>query len=274
MTYKIVTDSSSDLLEMEGLPFGVAPLRILTAEREYVDDARLDVEEMVRDLASYRGRSSTSCPNAEDWLHAFGDADRVFCITITSGLSGSYDAACTAKRIYEEEHPGRQVFVLDSLSAGPEMALVAESVRDQLLAGDGFEAVCRQVDMRRTGLFFVLSSLKNLANNGRVNPLVAAVAGKLGIRMVGTASEEGTLELLHKCRGESRALEAVERCMVERGYAGGRVKISHCLNESAALSLRDTILRRFPEAVVDVYPARGLCSFYAEQAGLLVGFEM
>ena len=56
---KIVTDSSSDILTVEGIDFESAPLKIVTTEKIYIDDATLDVEEMVNDLATYKGKSST-----------------------------------------------------------------------------------------------------------------------------------------------------------------------------------------------------------------------
>ena len=99
---KIVADSSSDVLEKAEIDFAGAALKIITAEKEFVDNASLDVAEMVSFLSQYKGRSRTSCPNAEDWLSAFGDADEVICVTITSGLSGSYNTARAAKQIYEE----------------------------------------------------------------------------------------------------------------------------------------------------------------------------
>ena len=276
MNIKIVADSAADIraLADEAVPFAVASLKIITAEREYVDDDTLNAAEMANDLATYKGRSSSSCPNHRDWIDAFGDAEQAVCVTITSGLSGSYNAACMAKDIYEEEHPGRRVLVIDSLSAGPEMALMIERIRERILTGDDLDTIEKTFDRHRTRLLFVLSSLKNLANNGRVSPLVAKVAGTLGIRMVGTASGEGKLDLLHKCRGEVRALETVLRSMIEAGFAGGRVKIAHCLNSPAAENLKRLIRESFANAAVDVYPTGGLCSFYAERGGLLVGFEV
>ena len=127
---KIVADSSANLMGLKTVPFDVAPLKIITAEREFVDNRELDLEEMINFFKSYKGRSQTSCPNPEDWLTAFGDAEDVFCVTITSGLSGSYNAACIAKDMYESEHPGRRVFVIDSLSAGPELTLIVEKLEE------------------------------------------------------------------------------------------------------------------------------------------------
>ena len=57
MSIKIVTDSSSDILTLNGVEFASAPLKIITADKEYVDDENLDVFEMVNDLHSYKGKS-------------------------------------------------------------------------------------------------------------------------------------------------------------------------------------------------------------------------
>ena len=272
---KIVTDSSADTLLLEGVDFASAPLTIVTSEREYVDDATLDVAQMVEDLLKYSGKSSTACPGVGEWLAAFGDAEEVFCVTITGNLSGSYNAAVIAAQDYMEAHPDRRVFVLDSLSTGPEMRLLLERLRDDVAAEMDFEAICDDVSAysAKTGLIFVLESMKNLANNGRVSKLVAKAAGLLGIRVVGKASDHGTLEMLDKCRGAKKAVAAVVEQMAAQGYGGGAVRVSHVGNEAAALALKETLLARYGDADVQVYGARGLCSFYAEKGGLLVGFE-
>jgi len=272
---KIVTDSSSDLLSLEGIAFGSAPLKIITSEKEYTDNPTLNVGEMVRELSAYKGKSSTSCPNTGDWLEAFGDSKYVFCVTITATLSGSYNSAVLAKNYYEELYPDRKVFVLNSLTTGPEMALIIDKIKALAEAGLEFDEVCREVTeySKATGLLFMLESMKNLANNGRVKPLIAKVAGVLGIRVVGRASDRGDLQQLVKARGQDKALHTIVDQLKELGYCGGRVKIAHCENEAAAASLADLIGNAFKGALIEIYPCRGLCSFYAEKGGLLIGFE-
>ena len=130
---KIVTDSSADLLSLSDIPFAGVPLKIITSEKEYVDDAALDVDAMIADLATYQGKSSTACPSPAEWLSAFGDAQYVFCVSITSGLSGCCNAARIAKEDYENQYPDRRVFVLDSLSTGPEMQLLADKIQTLIL---------------------------------------------------------------------------------------------------------------------------------------------
>ena len=275
MKFKIVSDSSSNIFAFPGVSFASVALKINTANAEYVDDENLDVAMMVRQLQENKGKSGTSCPNVHDWLQAFDGADRVFAITITSNLSGSYASARQAKAIYEENNPGAKVYVVDSLSTGPEMRLIMERIREWIDEKLSFEQIKEKIQeyQKRTHLLFSLESLTNLARNGRVNPAVAKIAGVLGIRMVGCASEVGTLQLLHKCRGEKKALETMFKEMVTRGFEGGRARIAHCFNPEAAASLKETILAAFPKCDIFIEPATALCSFYAEQGGLLVGFE-
>lgn len=275
MTTKIVTDSSSDVLVMNKVEFASAPLKIITADKEYVDNEQLDVRQMVSELEQYSGKSSTSCPNYTDWLKAFGDAEQVFCVTITGTLSGSYNAACAAKNSYEEMYPGRRVFVLNSLSTGPEIRLILEKLQELVRAKKNFDEICDTITKyaEKTRLMFMLQSTRNLANNGRVSPLVARVAGVLGIRVVGKASDKGDLEQVSKCRGEKQALKTIVEHMKSLGYNGGKVRIAHCYNEEAGEMLKELICKEFSKAQIKISKCRGLCSFYAEKGGMLVGFE-
>ena len=274
MNYRIVLDSSSNQ-RADGNRIATVPLKIVTDNKEYTDHENLDVAAMLLELESYKGRSGTSCPNVADWLQAFGDAQYVFAIAITSNLSGSYNASVQAKQAYEEEYPGHRVCCLDTLSTGGEMVLIQEKLEQLIAQGlsfDEVEAAIREY-MHHTHLSFMLERMDNLAKNGRVSPIVAKACGILNIRIVGCASDVGTLQPDHKCRGTKKALETIVKDMVEKGYHGGKVIIDHVYNPDAANTLREKILEQFPEADIRIGLCGGLCCFYAEQGGLLVGYE-
>lgn len=275
MNMKIVADSSANLCTAPDNSIVSVPLTLRTDEREFVDDETLDIKEMTDYLASYKGKSGSACPSSQDWVEAFGDAEYVFAITITSNLSGSYNAARIAKEDYEEEHPGRRVCLIDSLSAGSELKLIVEKIQELAAQGLSFEEMCERITayQKKTHLIFCLKSLTNLANNGRVNPAVAKIAGVLNIHVVGIASEVGDLEQREKARGEKKALAAIQKLMKEFRYNGGKVRIDHCFNEKDAAALKSLILAAFPSADVIIAKTKGLCSFYAEVGGLMVGFE-
>lgn len=274
-TMKIVADSSANIISLDGVSFASAPLKVITDCREFVDDANSNAEEMIQYFETYKGRSQTSCPNTLDWLEAFGDAEDIFCVTITSGLSGSYNSACVAKQVYKADYPGRRVFVIDSLSAGPELMLIVEKLQDYIREGLTFEEICVKIKayQETTSLVFVLESLKNFAANGRVSSAVAKIAGVLGIRIVGEPSPQGTLAPVSKCRGEAKSLTAMLNYMKENHLKSGKVWIAHCMNSRAAKELKQMILDAFPNVDVQIHPRRSLCSYYAEKGGMLVGFE-
>lgn len=273
--FRIAADSSCNLLTLNGADFVSVPLTIRTETEEFRDDASLDVDAMVSTLRSTRGRSYSACPNVADWESAFGESGDVIAFTITSSLSGSYNAACAAGKNCTERNPARRIHVVDSLSAGPEIALLIEKVLSEQSSGAGFDKVCENLKayQRRTRLLFSLESMHNLAQNGRISKLTATMAGVLGIRAIGQAGAEGTLEMLGKCRGARKARHFM-LCELERlGYRGGSVRIGHCQNETFAQELCTGIQQRFPAADVRRYPLRGLCSYYAERGGIMLGFE-
>lgn len=274
MTFKIVADSSSDLLVFDGADFSSVPLTIMAGERTFVDDATLNPREMLDYLATYKGRSTTACPNPDTWREAFGEADEVVCVAITSNLSGSCNAAMIAKEDYLRLHPERKVLVVDSLSTGPEMVLLIEKLAQWHQEGYTFEAIEKMIAeyQKTTHLTFALKSLRSLVNNGRVSPAVAALAGLLNIRIVGIASDVGTLQPVSKCRGEKRTQQGLIDVMKSHGFKGGKVRIAH--NNPRLAEIMTGLIREIaPDADIQVYQARGLVSFYAEDGGILIGYE-
>ena len=175
---------------------GVAPLHIIVGDMDYVDDDMVDIDAMQeRNSLHIREKHQTASPSPEEWERAFGNDDIIFCITITSGLSGTYNSALAAKGKYESEHKGSRVFIIDSLSTGPEIELIAEKAQELIGTGASPDEIYnRLIEYKeKTHLYFSLASVKNFAKNGRVNPEVATGIDFLGIKIVGKASGEGTL---------------------------------------------------------------------------------
>ena len=275
MKRKIVVDSSSNLSRMQGIDFACVPLKIITDEQEYVDAPETDAFAMAHALRSYKGKSSTSCPNVGDFLAAYEGADEIFVVTITGTLSGCNNAARMAAEEYQDNNPGARVFVLDSLSTGPEMCLLARRMAALAATDATFDEICQDAEAysQHTHLLFSLESLNNLARNGRVKLTAAVVARALGIRVLGQASPQGELDLICKTRGEHGVLERIILEMKAKGYAGGPVQIAHCDNENAARRLKLMIEAVWQNARAEIVPCGALCSFYAELGGLLVGYE-
>lgn len=272
--FRIVCDSSCNVLTLPDPEYTTVPLKIV-AEKEYVDDASLNVAEMVAQLRTHKGTSGSSCPNMGEWMEAFGDRESVFCVTITKHLSGSYNAAVQAAHAYMEEHPQRRVAVIDSLSTGPEMMMIVDRIRHCEAEGMDFDATLAAVlgYANHNHTLFCLQSMLNLARNGRVSMAKAKLAGVLGIHAAG-AAEGGQIVNLDRPRGPKKVTETLLRMIKERGFRDGNIlRIAHCFGEKAALALRGAVLAEFPNTRFVLEPTTGLCSFYAEEGGLIIGFE-
>ena len=275
MRYQIVSDSSSNVFHVEGASYTTVPMKIIAGEKEYLDTPALNLAGMVADLKAYKGKSGSSCANAQEWLEAFGDADMVFGVTISKNLSGSYNAAQQAARDFEEQNPGKRAYIFDSLAAGPQQAFVIEKIAELANRGLDFDAIVEQVRdyHNHTHILFCLESLTNLARNGRINPAVAKIAGVVGIRVCGDA-KGGQITPVHKPRGAKKATAILLDMMKERGFADGmQLRIAHCFGEEQAQALADATLAQFPNTRVTIEPTTALCSFYAEAGGLMIGFE-
>lgn len=275
MKRKIVADSSCDIWELNGVDFAVAPITISTDNKHYVDNQELDVHLMSEELAKYKGVSHTACPSVGSWLDCYEGYDEVFVVTLTGAMSGTYNSAMTAKGIYEEENENVKVHVFDSLSTGPEMRLLIEKLKEMIEEDLSFEEIVEkgQDYLKHSRLFFALKSLHNFAMNGRVSKTVASAIGVLNISIFATASEEGTIQQISKCRGEKKVVKSMIEHLEDAGYHGGKVRISHADNLKLAHNVRDKILELYPNADIIVYPMGGLCTYYAEIGGLLVGCE-
>jgi len=240
-----------------------------------VDDAALDLAGMMEDLRNHKGKSGSSCPNVGEWLDAFGDAQEIFCVTISRNLSGSYAASVQAGETYMAENPGRKVFTFDSLAVGPEMMLIVEKIRQCEAAGDDYETTKRKVldYHNHVHTVFCLESMLNLARNGRTSMAVAKLAGMLGIRVVGIAAD-GRVTPVHKPRGAKKATQTIVEMVKERGFRDGNtIRVAQCFAPDAAEALEAAIKAEFPNANFVLEHTTALCSFYAEAGGLIVGFE-
>lgn len=275
MIRRVVADCSADIADVEGVDYRLVPLTISTDERSFTDDETLDVGEMLDYLAKYNGASHTACPGIEKWLEVYEGSDEVYVVTISEGLSGTYNSAVAAGQLYMEEHPQAKVHVFDSLSAGPEVRMLSDRVAEWVRDNKSFEEIVSLGNeyIRHSRIFFALESFHNFAANGRVSRVVAAAAGLLGIRVLATGNPEGQIIIAAKCRGEAGTLKAFIKNLEEAGYAGGRIYIAHCLNLSFANRIKQTILDKYAQAQILIYETKGLCSFYAEKGGILLACE-
>ncbi|MCQ2519346.1 MAG: DegV family EDD domain-containing protein [Lachnospiraceae bacterium] len=272
---KISIDSASNYRKIEGIDYSIAPLSINTNEREFIDDESFNVNEMLDYLEHTKLSSRSACPGINDWYKTYGDEKEVIVIALASALSGSYNSAKTAADEWLENHPDSKIFLLDTTAIGPVEKLCVEYIienKDKM----SFEELTKSLDEychKNTKIGFCLKSLKNLANNGRINPAVAKIAETLKIHIVGDFTVEGILDPKDKVRGGKKAMETLYKNMLDAGYKGGKLRIDHVLAPESANELANIVRADFPQADIIIDDTTALCSFYAQRGGLVIGYE-
>lgn len=279
MKYGIVVDSGCDLRMLEGdgkeFYYRQAPLCLRLDESEWIDDSSLDTKAFMQEMSTCT-HSGSAAPSPGQWYQFFMEAEEIFALTITGTLSGSHNSAAIARQMALEKYPDKKIFLLDSKSTGPEMILLVYKIRECIRKGMTYEEITKEVTAyhQKTRLLFVLESLDNLIKNGRVSKIQGVMAGVLGIRILGRASEEGTLEILKKCRGKQSAYDKLVQQMLADNFQGTKVVISQCFQEEMAQYLCKKIRQSFPACQIEIIPTSGLCSYYAERGGILLGYDI
>jgi len=277
MKWRIISDSSCDIFDLdhkrEDLYFSTVPFVITVDDKDYVDNEDLDIKELVKAMASSK-KSFTSCPSPAEWIREFGDEGDVFAVTISANLSGSYNSACTAREMILEQDPERNIEILNSRGTGPSLNMIIYKLCKLIDKGLGFEEVRTEIHrfMEDHKLIFALSSYHNLVNNGRMPKIAGIVLGHLGLWGVGIASDEGTIKMKRIAKGGRKTLQVIMSDLKERVADKGCVVISHCENEEFANNLKKAVQSAYSGMEVHIMKTRGLCSYYAEKGGIIVGF--
>ena len=281
MTWKLVSDSSSDLvpgqLRSAAVDVETVPLCLRVGEREFWDTEELNTAELLLAMAEEKSASSSACPSPAAFARVFEKADRTICVTISSNLSGSYNAAVLGCDLVLEEHPEKKICVIDSKSTSGAEILILRKARSLIEANPDidFEELCDTLRIYQASLrtVFTLQNFDNLIKNGRMRPLVGTLLHSLGIHVIADATPQGTIHVADKARGEAKTYNAITKLMgASKDCAGVQVVISHCENLAGAMKLKEQILKDLPVKSVDIISCRGLTTFYAMEKGLIIGY--
>ncbi len=278
MKYKIVVDSCSDLTQevKADKHFRVVPLTIQVGGKSIVDDGSFPQSELLRLIKNSTSVAKTACPSPEAFLRAYGedDAEMIFVVTLSKHLSGTYDSAELARKMYEEEHPGeKKIHVFNSNSACCGETQIAFKAQELAEAGASFEEIVEKTEAFRDEMrtYFVLEDMETLRKNGRLTGLAAILATALHIKPVMSA-RDGVIIKLDQSRGIQRALKKMVD-YVEQNSRDTEKKIlgiTHVNCPERAEEVRRMICGRLKFRKTYVVDAAGLSTTYANDGGIVV----
>ena len=277
MSYKIVIDSCGELLEQwkQDERFASVPLTLTVGSENIIDDETFNQADFLQKVAACPECPKSACPSPESYRKAFDcEAEHIYCVTLSSELSGSYNSAVLGASLLHEEKKGVQIHVFNSCSASIGQTLIAMKIVQCEDAGLPFEDVVSVVNkyIEEQHTFFVLENLETLRKNGRLSRVKALVATALKIKPIMGATPEGTICQLDQARGMNKALVKMVDKIVEvtENSENKILAISHCNSPKKANMLKEAIQEKMKLADIVVLDTAGVSSMYAIDGGIIV----
>lgn len=277
MSYSILCDSCTDFTaeSRSDEHYKKIPLTLHIGDYDIVDDDTFDQKDFLERVAAYPECPKSSCPSPESFLAHFDEADDIYIVTLSSHLSGSYNSAVLAQKMYQEKHPDKKIHVFDSHTASVGQTLIAMKINEMASKGLSFEDVVKETDsfIAGQGTKFVLETLDTLRKNGRLSTVTATLANVLNIKPVMTGIS-GKIDKLTQARGMNKAIQKLAEA-VASDVVNPKEKIlgiAHCNNRERAEMTKNEILKLVPFKDVYITNTAGISSLYAADGGIVVSY--
>ena len=261
----LITDSACDL-DLNTLKennINLLPLRIIYSNGDYRDRLDISPQEVYDNLE--KEVPKTSLPSAQETEETLNKLEEegythVICISISSGLSGSFNAL----RLALEDHPKLTSFVYDSkILAYPQGEIVLE-VAKLIKEGKSYEEIIKEIpEIRKRVIgYFTINTLEYLKRGGRIGRLAGTVGELLNLKPIITTDEDGVYYNVAKVRGRKQSLSKMTELLKEYLAKGKcEVAVLHAGCEDEAIkymnSLKD-LTNVVSIKIAEISPALGI----------------
>ncbi len=271
MSYVIFTDTSANLATETARKLGVhiVPLSYFVDGVECIcsDTAKFDAQEYYKKLAEGM-EVTTSQVTPQRFIDNFSPVLRegkdILFISISSGVSGTYNSAVQAAKQLKEEFPERRVEVFDTLAASLGQGMFAVEAAKSIRNGQTLDQTLEYLENLRSRVYqvFTVDDLMYLKRGGRLSGISAGIGTVLNIKPILKGNSKGQIVAFSKVRGRKKSIEALAdryEKLVEN-QAVQTVYIAHCACKNDAEQLAEAIQKRKPPKnfmIMDYEPVIG-----------------
>lgn len=209
--------------------------------------------------------TSTSQVNAEEYQQYFRcfleDGKDILHVTLSSGISGTYNSACVARDTLAEEFPDRKIYIVDSLAASSGYGLLMDAIADKRDSGMELDELYQWVCDKRLFLnhWFFSGDLTFYIKGGRVSKASGTIGNLLNICPLLNVNNEGKLIVREKIRTKRKVIKQIVAKMEEHAENeleySGKCYISQSACYEDARAVAELIEEKFPNlsGSVEIY---------------------
>ncbi len=279
MGIKIITDSCSDLPQeiLEEYNIGVVPLEIRFDDKSFMDGIELTKNEFYNMMKMHKELPKTASPSPQQFISEFDKTeDDILVVTISSGLSSTYNSALIAKEIYEKDNKHKKIHVIDSLSASVGEGLIALKAAQIALEGMNIDKLADYFKKcaKEGQVFFLLDTLENIIKGGRIGKVRGQIASLLSIKLIMKSDGNGIVDLAEKVRGSNRAFNRLIDIVGERcaNHESKILAIAHANCFSKAQEFKAIIEEKYKFKQIIISTIGAAIGTYSGEGGILVSF--
>ena len=279
MSIQIIIASCCDVTPAlrRAMRFEVASLTVRVGEQSFRDDETLSVPALLQAMKACKDSATSACPSPEEYASLMRRADQSVVVTLSSKLSGSYNAAMVARDMVLEEFPEKRIHVFDSESASAGELRVALLLRQYIDGGMEFDEIVEKTTQFIAGMktFFVLEDLSNLVKNGRISKVAGLMGTMLSIRPIMGENGHGEIIQLDKVRGTQTAMRRLVEIVAAHTSQFPQntltLVLSYCNCPQRAAELKEKLLAASAALrEVILVPTCGISTLYANDGGVVL----
>ena len=224
---------------------------------QYLDDLGQSMDfDMFYQRMTDGAMTKTSQINADEYEEYFtqflSQGKDILHLTLSSGISGTFNSANLAKALLEDKYPDRKIYVIDSLAASSGYGLLVDHLAAMRDSGATIDELAAWVEEHKLNLnhWFFSSDLTFFIRGGRISKAAGAVGTVLNICPLMNVDFEGRLIPRYKIRTKKKVIQAIVDKMAEQAEGGtdysGKCFISHSACEEDAKAVAALVEERFP----------------------------
>ncbi|WP_404451195.1 DegV family protein [Virgibacillus necropolis] len=281
MRIQLMTDGGADLPTRltDTLNIIVVPLYLHFKDEQYISGVTLNLKEFYQKIKESDELPRSAAPSPNDFYEAYKKVDPdtpIINLSLTKGLSTTYENALLAKNMLLEEEPNRKIAVINTKTASCGMALFLHEANSKIVEGYTFEQLEDHLNARveHTATLIALKTLDNLILGGRLDKVRGTIAKTLNIKLLMRASEEGTIEVAEKVRGDKKSIRRLIEQIGEytKSFEDKIIVISHSNAERRAKETLDAIMKKYAFKDSYLMEMGPLISTYAGEGGIVISF--
>lgn len=216
---KFLVDTSSDYTmdEIKEKGLELVPMTISIGDKTFLDNVEIERNDFFDFMEKSEEFPKTSQPSPQEFVDVFErikkEGDELIYVSISSGLSGTYQSAVLAKKIVDYD----KIYLIDSTKATYVIKIMVDYGLKLREEGKRAEEIVKALEevKPKIRLYAVLNTLDNLCRGGRVSKVEAGVGNLAKIKPIITLANEGGVGIKGKALGKKKATAGVFKLLEE-----------------------------------------------------------